>query len=54
MVKVRLVVSPSCCALVPAVPGSADMSKGRVICQHSIVDLPLAAPIAVMFKCVVF
>lgn len=54
MVKDRLFASPSCCALVPAVPGSVDISKGRVICQHSIVDLPSAAPIAVMFRCVVF
>jgi hypothetical protein len=52
MVKVILVKSPSCCDLVPAVPGSMDMSKGRVICQHSIYDGPFMALIAVMLKCV--
>lgn len=34
----------------PAVPASVEMSNGRVICQHSIVDFPLAPPMAVMFR----
>ena len=34
----------------PDVPGWLDCIKGAPSCQHSSVDLPLAAPMVVMFN----
>ena len=48
-----LLKSPSCWRAAPSVPGVSDMVRGRVICQHSSTEAPLAAEIAVRLKAVI-
>ena len=45
-----LAVSPSWAKTAPSVPGAEDLRKGASICQHSKIDCPLAAEMAVIFK----
>ena len=44
---------PSCWIAAPSVPGVWDMVRGRVICQHSSTEAPLAAEMAVRFQAVI-
>ena len=50
MVKLALDAFPNCWIAVPIVPGVLDTVKGSASCQHSSVEAPLAAEIAVRFR----
>ena len=42
---------PSCVTAEPCVPGCDEITSGATSCQHSIVDLPLAAAVVVKLRC---
>ena len=50
MVKLALEALPSCWIAVPVVPGVLDTANGSVSCQHSSVEWPLEAEIAVRLR----
>ena len=50
MVKLDAPDSPNWAVEAPDVPGVLDCVNGELSCQHSSVDMPLAAATVVMFK----